>query len=149
MVRNFKGTFMQVTKILLDEKNRMLRAGFGLHDGKKFFRIDLWKVAYRFTRKEPTKQEQSLRTGLPGDEQFTKFVQPQDATIQLLVSSDTRQAGMQRLMRSIAQHLVDEGYINVDLAHADGSPMCCESFMPAERSLAERQKRVRINLRLK
>lgn len=140
---------MQVTKITLGEKNRMLRAGFGLHDGKPFFRIDLWKVAYRFTRTEPPKQEKSLRTGLPGDEQFTEFVKPQDATIQLVVSSDTRQTGMQRLMRTIAQHLVDEGYTDVDLAHADGSPMCWDEFMPTRPDLAEQQKQVHINLRLK
>lgn len=39
-----------ITKIVLDEKNRMLRAGFGLHDGRWFFRIDLWKVGYRWSK---------------------------------------------------------------------------------------------------
>lgn len=43
---------MDITKLNLDDKNRMLRVGFGLHDGKWFFRIDLWKVGYRFTRKQ-------------------------------------------------------------------------------------------------
>lgn len=36
-----------LTKISLDEQNRMLRIGFGKHDGLWFFRIDLWWVGYR------------------------------------------------------------------------------------------------------
>jgi hypothetical protein len=40
-----------ITKIHLDEKNRMLRVGFGLHDGRWFVRFDLWNVGYRFTIK--------------------------------------------------------------------------------------------------
>ncbi len=43
---------MQITKLYLDADNRMLRIGFGLHNGKAFFRVDLWKVGYRITRKE-------------------------------------------------------------------------------------------------
>lgn len=39
-----------ITKIPLDEKNRMLRVGIGLHNGSWFFRIDLWFVGYRITR---------------------------------------------------------------------------------------------------
>jgi hypothetical protein len=38
-----------ITKIPLDEKNRMLRIGFGKNDGKWFFRIDLWFAGFRFT----------------------------------------------------------------------------------------------------
>lgn len=37
--------------ILLDEKNRMLRIGFGKHEGKWFFRVDLWWRGYRFKKK--------------------------------------------------------------------------------------------------
>jgi len=43
---------MEITAIELDEKNRMLRVGFGLHNGKWFFRIDFWMRGYRITRKE-------------------------------------------------------------------------------------------------
>lgn len=39
-----------VDKIELDEKNRMVRLGFGKHEGKWFARIDLWSVAWRLTR---------------------------------------------------------------------------------------------------
>jgi hypothetical protein len=41
---------MNVTKIPLDSKNRMLRVGFGLHDGRWFFRVDLWSIGIRITR---------------------------------------------------------------------------------------------------
>jgi hypothetical protein len=92
--------------------------------------------------------EKSLRTGLPGDEQFEVFVEPENATIDVIVSSDTRQTGMQRLMRSIAQHLANEGYTNVDLTYADGAEMCREEFMPPEPKVAELQKRVHINIKL-
>ena len=40
---------MKITKINLDENNRMLRFGFGKHDGKWFFRIDLWFFGIRLT----------------------------------------------------------------------------------------------------
>jgi hypothetical protein len=42
--------FFKVFPIVLDQKNRMLRAGFGLHDGKWFARVDLWFMGFRFTR---------------------------------------------------------------------------------------------------
>jgi hypothetical protein len=51
MVRLFK-KYLDVTKIELDEKNRMARIGYGLNEGRPFFRIDLWKRGYRITRKE-------------------------------------------------------------------------------------------------
>lgn len=40
------------TRIALDEKNRMVRCGWGLHNGKWFFRIDLWKSGFRLTRQQ-------------------------------------------------------------------------------------------------
>lgn len=40
---------MKLTRIPLDEKNRMLRGGFGLHDGNWFVRVDLWWVGFRLT----------------------------------------------------------------------------------------------------
>lgn len=33
--------------IKLDKNNRMLRIGFGKHDSKWFFRIDLWFIGIR------------------------------------------------------------------------------------------------------
>lgn len=39
-----------MTKIPLDEDNRMVRMGFGKHQGQLFFRIDLWYNGFRFTR---------------------------------------------------------------------------------------------------
>lgn len=41
--------FMKLTKIPLDKKNRMLRFGLGLHDGKFFIRIDLWFIGFRLS----------------------------------------------------------------------------------------------------
>ena len=41
--------------IPLDKENRMIRQGFGLHEGKWFLRIDLWFVGFRLTKKEPEK----------------------------------------------------------------------------------------------
>lgn len=41
---------MTLTTINLEPGNRMIRAGFGQHDGHWFARIDLWLVAYRITR---------------------------------------------------------------------------------------------------
>lgn len=36
-----------ITKISLDENNRMVRIGVGKHDGRWFFRVDLWYVGFR------------------------------------------------------------------------------------------------------
>lgn len=41
----------KITKIDLDSNNRMIRAGFGKHDGKWFGRVDLWFFGYRITGK--------------------------------------------------------------------------------------------------
>lgn len=38
---------LKFTKIPLDPKNRMIRAGVGKHDGTWFARIDLWCVGFR------------------------------------------------------------------------------------------------------
>ena len=40
---------MKITKIHLDQNNRMLRIGFGLHQAQWFFRIDLWWMGFRLT----------------------------------------------------------------------------------------------------
>ncbi len=40
---------MQLTKINLDSSNRMLRIGIGKHEGKYFFRVDLWVVGFRLS----------------------------------------------------------------------------------------------------
>jgi hypothetical protein len=37
-------------RIPLDKNNRMLRLGFGKHDGKWFARLDLWFAGFRITR---------------------------------------------------------------------------------------------------
>ncbi len=36
-----------ITVIDLNKDNRMLRIGFGLHDGEWFARVDLWFVGIR------------------------------------------------------------------------------------------------------
>lgn len=41
-----------MTIIHLSPNNRMLRIGFGLHDGRPFARIDLWWIGIRLSRKE-------------------------------------------------------------------------------------------------
>lgn len=40
---------MKIDKIELDTLNRMVRIGFGKHNGRWFFRIDLWFIGYRIT----------------------------------------------------------------------------------------------------
>jgi hypothetical protein len=40
---------MKLTKIILDKQNRMLRIGFGLNKGNKFFRVDLWFIGFRLS----------------------------------------------------------------------------------------------------
>lgn len=41
---------MKFAKIALKKGNRMLRVGFGQHDGIWFFRVDFWSVAVRISR---------------------------------------------------------------------------------------------------
>lgn len=36
-----------ITRLPLNKQNRMLRVGFGLHDGCWFFRVDLWFCGWR------------------------------------------------------------------------------------------------------
>ena len=36
-----------IDKIILDKDNRMLRIGFGKHNGNWFLRIDLWWIGFR------------------------------------------------------------------------------------------------------
>ncbi len=41
--------FMTLTRIPLDARNRMLRLGLGLHEGRFFLRVDLWWTGFRFS----------------------------------------------------------------------------------------------------
>lgn len=41
---------MSLTRIPLDTNNRMLRIGFGKHDGNWFARIDLWFFGVRISK---------------------------------------------------------------------------------------------------
>ena len=40
---------MKLTKINLDQRNRMLRIGFGRNEGRWFARIDLWYIGIRLS----------------------------------------------------------------------------------------------------
>ncbi len=40
---------MKIEKIKLGQANRMLRIGFGKHEGKWFIRIDLWFAGFRLS----------------------------------------------------------------------------------------------------
>lgn len=40
----------RVTRIDMERSNRMLRIGFGQHDGRWFARVDLWRWGWRLTR---------------------------------------------------------------------------------------------------
>jgi len=40
---------MLITKVEMDPMNRMLRAGFGLNQGRWFIRIDLWWFGLRIS----------------------------------------------------------------------------------------------------
>jgi hypothetical protein len=41
---------LTLTKVPLDEQNRMLRAGFGKNKGAWFVRVDLWWAGWRLTK---------------------------------------------------------------------------------------------------
>lgn len=41
---------MTLTKISMDQDNRMLRLGIGKNNGCWFARVDLWCVGFRITR---------------------------------------------------------------------------------------------------
>jgi len=41
---------MKIDNLKLDKNNRMLRIGFGKHEGKIFFRVDLWFIGYRIRK---------------------------------------------------------------------------------------------------
>ena len=41
---------MRLTKIPLDTNNRMLRIGFGKHDGRWYARVDLWFFGVRINQ---------------------------------------------------------------------------------------------------
>ena len=41
---------VKIDRIDLDKNNRMIRIGFGKHDGRWFARIDLWGIGYRLTK---------------------------------------------------------------------------------------------------
>lgn len=60
-----------IDKIPLDAKNRMLRFGFGKHDGEWFVRIDLWWAGFRL--KWPKSLEQIVMEQL---EKFSSFSFP-------------------------------------------------------------------------
>lgn len=38
-----------MTKLPLQQGNRMIRIGFGQHEGKWFFRVDLWYYGWRIS----------------------------------------------------------------------------------------------------
>lgn len=40
-----------MTKVVMDEANRMVRLGIGKNEGRWFARIDLWWIGYRLTGK--------------------------------------------------------------------------------------------------
>lgn len=41
---------MKVERIEMKPGNRMVRLGFGQHDGRWFARLDLWRVGFRLTK---------------------------------------------------------------------------------------------------
>lgn len=94
-------------------------------------------------------QEKAIRTGAPVDVQFTEFVEPQDASIQVAISSDVRQVGKFRLMQKIASFLRSEGYSNVTLYDAVGDyPVDVEDSFPTADCIIEKQKKVHIDLKI-
>lgn len=56
-------SLIKITKLPLEKGNRMLRAGFGQHDGKWFVRVDLWWFGIRLTRKELVWEDGRQGTG--------------------------------------------------------------------------------------
>lgn len=94
-------------------------------------------------------QEKAIRTGAPADVQFTEFVEPQDASIQVAISSDIRQVGKLRLMQKIASFLQSEGYSNVTMYDDVGNyQVDAESSFPTADSIIQKQKKVHIDLKI-
>ena len=48
---------LALTRINLEVGGEMLRIGFGKNSGRWFFRIDLWKIAYRITFNDKNKNK--------------------------------------------------------------------------------------------
>lgn len=86
-------------------------------------------------------QEQSLKTNSSVDEQFSKFVEPKEATIQIAITTDTRMTGTNRLAYLISQLLVREGYLNVAPVVLNTQPPGGENHF-----LLDQQKSVRIEI---
>lgn len=57
--------------------------------------------------------EQSLRSNTAADNQFSEFIEPEQAVIEVVVRSNIRQVGKLRLASKIQEFLVQEGYTNV------------------------------------
>jgi hypothetical protein len=92
-------------------------------------------------------QEQALRTGTAADEQFTDFVEPADAVINITVESNIRMVGKFRLAAAIKELLEKEGYKNVAVNQSldmftSGAPFLNEDLLDA-------QKLVKIQLDVK
>lgn len=54
---------LALTRLALDQDNRMLRAGFGKNKGSWFVRVDLWKMGFRLTKANDIEPEPKLGPG--------------------------------------------------------------------------------------
>ena len=43
---------MEITKVVMDAGDRMVRVGLGQHKGKFFIRFDFWWIGFRLTFKD-------------------------------------------------------------------------------------------------
>jgi hypothetical protein len=141
---------MKLTVVDMDEDNRMLRVGFGKNKGKWFSRLDLWWKGFRLSKKEPKKVTKSLRIGSAADEQFDEFVEPENAVIKVIVSSNVGQVGKYRLVHKMAHILAELGYSNVTTSDEMGNAVTCsmdELLPPSEKTISQ-QKRVHISIKI-
>jgi hypothetical protein len=76
-------------KIPLDENNRMLRFGFGKHDGNWFVRADLWFTGFRLSCQKSLTPPKRLRLPNEMETQYMSDV-PQSGVTRLLLD-DTGQ----------------------------------------------------------
>lgn len=94
-------------------------------------------------------QEKSLRTGSAADAQFEEFVEPENATIKVEISSDVRQVGKLRLMQQFGDFLRSKGYTNVTMTDTVlGYHPEVEQITPSGPNVIEMQKKVHIDLRM-
>lgn len=92
-------------------------------------------------------EERSLRSNTASDDQFTQFVEPEEANIKVTIESDVRQVGKQRLGALMQQFLLMHGYRTVEVTGlCSTDPLRVWS---GTEGIVEKQKCVKIHIDVK